>query len=468
MISMIKYPASFVEMNKCSLEMVKLDGFRFILAKGALAGELGFHGGKENEHGFLYPLSHENRLVLNRLLPYTAPVAFGNSIPTFGTGDRLGYGTFGHVEALSKSRAKPILAQQSKRELSLTGRTYEKVLDDVSFNVFQAGYTGGFGADGDHLKSKKDIEFALDDGYTMITLDCSDHIGKPDETYFSSLPEEYRKDVENRYLGKVFSADEKVFTFTEMDLKACISIYKAAIDYAKEVYEEFILTAGRAIDFELSIDETESVTTALHHLFVATELKHNNVKIASLAPRFIGEFQKGIDYMGDLAEFKEQIHLHARIAKSFGYKLSIHSGSDKFSAFPYIGQAAGANLHVKTSGTSWLEALRVIARSSPNLFRSIYDQAQKHFEDAREYYYVSTELSSVEPIGNLPDEKLESLLNQDGYRQILHITYGYILNDPYLGTEFFKVLGENQGLYDELLKEHIGRHISSLGLGGSV
>ena len=471
MISMVKYPASFVQLKNASLEMVKLGEERYILAKGTESNKLGFLDGRTwnedpSRNGILYPLTHSNRLALNRLVSHTSPTAFGNSVASFGTGDRLGLATSGHIKAFEGSLTKPVLAQQSKRELNLTGRTYKDVLDDVSFNVFQAGYTKGFGADGDHLKSKEDIKAAIEDGYTMITLDCSDYIGKQAGTDLSSLPAGYLKEIGKRYLGKLFRAGHLTFSFSENELYTCVLIYKAAIDYAGEIYDELILAAGKSLDFELSIDETQSVTTALHHLFVAEELNARNIKITSLAPRFTGEFQKGIDYIGDPDEFKKHIEMHAAIADHYGYKLSIHSGSDKFSVFPFIGAAAGTNLHVKTSGTSWLEAVRVIAAVDPRLFRNIYKIAINNFNEAKTYYYVSTSLSSVEDIDRLPDEELKLLLNHDDYRQILHITYGYILNDPETGPDFFRVLKSNQDLYDDGLKKHIGRHLSSLNLGG--
>ena len=95
-----------------------------------------------------------------------------------------------------------------------------------------------------------------------------------------------------------------------------------------------------------------------------------------MAPRFVGEFQKGIDYIGDLAEFEKQFAVHCAIARARGgYKISIHSGSDKFSVYPAIGRHTGMRLHLKTAGTSWLQAVRVIARTNPPLFRRMLARA---------------------------------------------------------------------------------------------
>jgi hypothetical protein len=251
-------------------------------------------------------------MVLNQYLPFTTPSAFGRKTATFGAGDRLGLATPGHIRSFQGSRAKPVLAQQSKRELTLTGRNYERVLDDVCFAVFQEGYRGGFGADGDHLKKPEDIADALGCGYTMITLDCSDIIGRgieglsdrEAEAVYGSFPSEYRNRIENAYLSKGFPIGGEEYFFTRVELIQYALIYSKAVDFVREIYFDYLKKVDHPVDFELSIDETESVTTAQGHLFVAMELEYSKVEVTSLAPRFIGEFQKGIYYIGDFTEFE--------------------------------------------------------------------------------------------------------------------------------------------------------------------
>ena len=121
-------------------------------------------------------LTEKNAAALRKVFPWTAPVPVLNKKCSFGCGDRLGLATSAHAELFKKYNAFPVFAQQSIRELNLTKRTYRSVIDDASFQVFQAGYTGGFGADGDHLKSFEHIDMALDVGVTMLTLDLSDEL----------------------------------------------------------------------------------------------------------------------------------------------------------------------------------------------------------------------------------------------------------------------------------------------------
>ena len=121
-------------------------------------------------------MTAENAAIIKRLFPATAPRSVMEAKRSFGMGDRLGIAAPGQLLAISRFDALPVLAQQSMRELRLTGRTYEQVLDDVSFMVFREGYSGGFGADADHLKNEDEVRYGLSCGYSMLTLDCSDYI----------------------------------------------------------------------------------------------------------------------------------------------------------------------------------------------------------------------------------------------------------------------------------------------------
>ena len=467
-----EYPSSYVKFEEDELLLFKLGNVKKILAAGQGVFFSRLEGDSLSGTIKLCPLSHQNRLVLNRYLPYTLPTAFGRQIATFGLGDRLGIATPGHIRSIQNFSVKPVLAQQSKRELDLTGRSYEQVLDDVCFAVFQEGYRGGFGADGDHLKKISDIQDVLNCGYTMITLDCSEKIGRGIENLsdleaaqiYKKFAFDYQSRIENSYLSKCFLIGGEAYYFSKVDLIRCSLIYHDAIEFVKEVYFECLEKSEQAVDYELSIDETESVTTALGHLFVAMELEHYNVAVTSLAPRFVGEFQKGIDYIGDIDEFENHLKQHAAIADHFGYKLSIHSGSDKFSIFPMIGDYTGGRLHLKTSGTSWLEAVCTIAEKNPLLYRKIHQKALDHFSEAKCFYKVYAELDGIEAPNLRKDQELADYLSSDDSRQLLHITYGFILGDPALKEEFYHTLEENEEHYSERLVKHIGRHLNLINL----
>lgn len=425
------------------------------------------------------PLTAENAQALRNLLPFTAPVAFGRHAFSMGFGDRLGRASVGHLRLLKEkySEVKPVLAQQSMRELMLTDRTYQDVLDSATWAVFQEGWRSGFGADGDHLKNLTDIQDALNLGFSMITLDCSDEIDNSvmelsdDEVIkkFSLLPKEQRRSLKEEYLAaSIKVASGKEILFTEAELARNILIYSKAIAHAEEIYQQAILPAPRAIDFELSIDETLTPTSPQAHYFVSRELQKKGVELVSLAPRFCGEFQKGIDYIGDLSQFEKEFILHAAIADTFGYRLSIHSGSDKFSVFPIIGRETKGRVHVKTAGTSWLEALRLIAKKDAELLQEMYSYGLENFDEARKLYHVTTDLNLLPKPGNLTPKELEELLNHNDTRQVLHITYGILLNakksdGSYLFKDrFFSLLDREEDAYAEILGIHFEKHLNPL------
>jgi hypothetical protein len=189
------------------------------------------------------------------------------------------------------------------------------------------------------------------------------------------------------------------------------------------------------------------------------------VAVTSLAPRFIGEFQKGIDYIGDRPVFGEQFRAHCAIATaSGGYKISVHSGSDKFSVFPIVGRHTDLRVHVKTAGTSWLEAVRTIALQEPALYRTLQARALAAFPEALKFYHVTPDLSRVPAPAGLADTALPKLLDQDAARQLLHVTYGGILSDPTIRGPFFLALHRHEEVYYGCLEAHFRRHLYALGV----
>ncbi|WP_208559873.1 tagaturonate epimerase family protein [Marinilactibacillus kalidii] len=426
----------------------------------------------------LCPMNHSNRLVLNQYFDWTVPKAFGTKVTTIGLGDRLGLASPGHISAIRKKQAKPILAQQSIRELTLMDRTIDDIVDAASYAVFQENYQEGFGADGDHLKEEEDIKRALDAGMTMLTLDCSDHIDnritrysqEDIQAHYNELSAEERAGYEERYLGKVFTIDHLDISFTKEALMFNVLLYKKALDFTVYVFNEYVEQADQAIDFELSIDETETVTSPVSHFFVAHELIEKGVKVNSLAPRFIGEFQKGVDYMGELEEFEVDFKKHAAIAEKLGYKISIHSGSDKFSVFPIIGEHTKGLFHLKTAGTNWLEAMRVIAKTEPELYRHMHAYAFEHFPEAQKYYHITPDLSGISELEEVTDTELPEYLNDRNARQVLHVTYGVLLTaetdegKSLFKQTFFEKMKKHETAYTETLIDHIGKHLETLSI----
>lgn len=433
---------------------------------------------KEDINVKICPLNHNNAVLLRKKFPYTMPVPMNDRRVTFGLGDRLGIATPGHIRVCEEYDVGPVFAQQSIRELTLTNRTFDSVLDDVSWAVFQEGYKSGFGADGDHLKTEEDILLALKAGFTMITIDLSDYInseayglgkqelGSKYNELFSSKKE--AEELKERYVNKKQSFDEVDISFTEEELERVALTFIEGIRFTEKAFQFIKGHKPGSFDFEVSIDETGIPTKPEEHFFVINELNRNGVRVTSLAPRFVGEFQKGIDYIGNVDEFSQQFKKHVAVAENNGgYKISVHSGSDKFSVFPIVGELTGGLFHQKTAGTNWLEAIRVVARLNPKLYREIHAYALEKFKEATKYYHVTTDLNRIKPLKDVEDKDLPEYLEKDESRQLLHITYGFILtaeeNNKYLFRDrFFQMLEEHEDDYCEGLEKHIGRHMDLL------
>lgn len=418
-------------------------------------------------------LTHENADKLRALFTWTAPARVLTKDKTMGVGDRLGIAADGHIKVFKKySEITPILSQQSIRELTLTNRTFSDVLDSATFAVFRNNYTTGFGADGDHVKKAEEVQYALDSGFTMITLDCSEQIDNSIEgKSFEEVCALYKpnKEFEDLYLNKTFDLEDGVkVSFDEELYKRTVLIYSKALDHAESIFKNVVCKDGKQLaDFEVSIDETMTPTLPQQHFFVANELVRRGVKIATVAPRFCGEFQKGIDYIGNLDQFAEEMKVHAAISRHFGYKISVHSGSDKFSVFPSVGKETRGKFHVKTAGTNWLEAMKLIAIKDPALYREVHKYALSVFDEATKYYHVTTDLTKIPCVDCLSDEQLPDLFKNNDSRQLIHITYGLILNEKKDGEYVFKdrlykTWRENRDLYAQLLENHIGHHCAEI------
>lgn len=430
----------------------------------ACPSDFGFVGERVANDCVAAPLTHENANVLRRLFPYTAPSRVLGRRATCGVGDRLGVAGDGHLRVFAACGVSPVLAQQSMRELNMTHRTYEDVIDAATFAVFRAGYVLGWGADGDHLKTEKDIQDALNVGCTMITLDCSDHIDAAaaemtDEEILSSCARDAA--LSARYPEEL-TLEGETLHFSDAALLRAKRIYGEAIDFATSIYERFFAREDRTADFELSIDETTTPTSPEQHYFVANELYARGVRLETMAPRFVGEFQKGVDYIGDVAQFERELKAHCAIADYFGYKLSVHSGSDKFSVFPLIGKYTAGRFHLKTAGTSWLEAMRIVAEKDPALYREAHALALASFDKATKFYHVTTDLTKIPSLDTLTDGELPRLFDQNDARQLIHITYGYLLSDEVLKARLFALWRRERKAYADALYRHIGRHIEQV------
>ena len=472
------YEASITEANgaTCFLGRRGLDKFVGSVGGGKIKGEaVGEIDGKPVVVG---PTSHANAASIREAIPWTGPQCLGLAT-SVGLGDRLGVATPGHIRAFRGTGLKAILAQQSIREMTRTQRTADEVMDCATWGVLQEGFDEGFGADADHLQKSEDIDVTVAAGFKLFTIDPGAHVDNDADTddlatlsvkVAGLLKKDMKSraaDMTSRFIGRTLDLGTRRVTICDEMMLRAAAKYGHAVFHTVQMYRHLVDVAGDDFELEVSVDETDSPTTPVEHYFFASELKRLGVRWVSMAPRFVGRFEKGVDYIGDLDEFRTSFGEHVAVMRMVGpYKMSIHSGSDKFSIYPLIADIAGEFVHVKTAGTSYLEAVRAIASIDPVLFREILDFAREHYEVDKATYHVSADVGEVPPADSVGDGDLADLLDQFDTRQALHVTFGSVLTDRTSdGSTRFRdriltALKQDEETHYAVLARHLGRHVT--------
>ena len=411
--------------------------------------------------------------------------------PSFGFGDRTGVATAGHVASMQRagSGILPIFPQQSIREMARTSRTPADVMNDALQGMVNAGWTGITGADADHLKTTEDVDVTAAVGFTFFTIDPSDFVDAQADNYDEQTLRTKYGEISDQvgwvreYQGKQVTLNNG--TIIDLNEEACL---RAAVKYGSSLNHALQLSAyiaevqeaaQRAYEIELSVDETDQPTTLAEHYIIADQCLNHGMKLVSLAPRFIGEFEKGVDFIGDLGALEESLNDHAELARQLGpYKLSLHSGSDKLSMYRLLSKATQGLWHVKTAGTSYLEALRVVALHEKDLFREIVDYSRERYNTDKATYHVHATLemvpapSEIESDIELQREYLElwdDVPQGKGFtkpgRQILHCTFGSVLTHEKYGPLVADILRQHPDTYTQVLDDHFTRHLEALQAG---
>ncbi|WP_437185899.1 tagaturonate epimerase family protein [Planctomicrobium sp. SH668] len=418
------------------------------------------------------------------------PSALGLT-PSFGFGDRLGLATPGHLAALKEAGGpiQGIFAQQSIREMARTQRSATEVMYAAKASIEAENYVGAWGADADHLKTTNDIDVTADAGFVFYTIDPSEFVDQKADDYDAATLEEkfaaIRHEVDwcSTYRGQEIALDRgPVIRFDDQTVLRAAVKYGSAINQtvslAQHIREE-AEKRSQPYEIELSVDETDQPTSLAEHYIIADQLRRHGVHLVSLAPRFIGEMEKGVDYIGNLQQLESSLGDHAAIARTLGpYKLSLHSGSDKLSMYGILARQTEGQFHVKTAGTSYLEALRVIALHAPEEFRRIVNFARGRYDVDKATYHVSATLANTTAPDLVANPKqLEQLYLEcwadvpqgRGFtalgRQVLHCTFGSVLTHAEFGPLVKQILKEHAETYKEVLKEHFVRHLQALNRG---
>jgi hypothetical protein len=335
------------------------------------------------------------------------------------------------------------------------------------------------------LKTPQDVDRTAEAGFVFFTIDPSDHVDGRTDSYSAAEVQQKRAALEgevdwvNQYRGKSFKLPTATtISIDDQAVARCAVKYGKAVNHATALAKHIdtvMRARGKPYEIELSVDETPQPTTLAEHYMVADACLKSGMKLVSLAPRFVGEFEKGVDFKGDRAGFEKSLSDHAAVAKMIGpYKLSLHSGSDKLSIYPAFARATAGMCHVKTAGTSYLEALRAVLRHDVELFRRITEFCRGRYDTDKATYHVSATLATTPPPAEMNAEKLEKVYlerwadvkGDAGFtepgRQILHTTFGSVLTHPQFKPAVMQILREHPQTYSDILEEHFAKHLLAL------
>lgn len=404
---------------------------------------------------------------------------------TFGFGDRLGLAAAAHLAVATAHREfAPVFAQQSSAELAASGRTAREVIHAAARGVERAHFRQPWGADADGLRTPREIEQAAEAGYSYFTIDGAGHLNPgsdqlaPDALAGAlkgliaegALPEDWI----DHYLDRTIELPGgHRLKLTREPLERAAAKYVRAIVHCARMSETAArANQGRPYELEVSFARAGAPMTALEHLFAGLELEARGVRIISMGLRIGEGFEPGIDYQGDLAEFETSLREHVAVADFCGpHKLSFAHAADKWSVYPILTRCCGDALHLKTSGMSYLEALRVILQVDAGLFAEIAEFSRSRFAADRESAISTTEaevlaLPRADEIEGAEAERI--FLEERAGRQMLHAAYGSVIahartaDDRAVGACLLERLEQFDDLYQAAISQRLERHFAAL------
>jgi hypothetical protein len=416
----------------------------------------------------------------------------GLKLPKYsvGVGDRFAHQAKAQLAAcvLAANAGVEVVPvwNKSNREHMIIGSepTQTRLAADAA--VKQLGWTKPYFLDADHINLKTVARFL--DPCDFFTLDVADLIGQPadakDVEAFVQRHPELVGTVTIPHIAEPFKTD-KAF------VEGVANKFLAAVQHAGAIYR-FLLEnkgAGRFVP-EVSMDETDSPQTPVELLIILAAIADEKIPIQTIAPKFTGRFNKGVDYVGDVAqftkEFNEDLAAIAFAIKTYGLpenlKLSVHSGSDKFSIYQAIHDAVkrfDSGVHLKTAGTTWLEELIGLAEaggSGLEIAKEVYAEAYAHSEELCAPYATvididATKLPSPETVSGWTSEQYTSALRHDqsnaaynpSFRQLLHVGFKVAAK---MGDRYLKALEANEDVVARNVTTNLfERHIKPVFLG---
>lgn len=396
---------------------------------------------------------------------------------TMGMGDRFAHQGKSQLQAVMNGQAAGLDVyptwNKSFREHSIVKSQPQDLRTEADAAVAALGWQGDFYVDADHIGLKTVDNFLA--GSNFYTLDVADFVGQTpnaaDVDAFVAANQKYTGSLQIPGIAEAFEV-------TESTLREVAAKFLVAIKGAKDIYDHIVAAKG-AENFvtEVSVDETDLPQTPIDLFLILSMIAAAGIPAQTIAPKFTGRFNKGVDYVGDLVQFEKEfdqdLYVIKFAIKEFGLpetlKLSVHSGSDKFSIYPIIKKLIAqhdAGLHVKTAGTTWLEEVIGLAEaggSGLEIAKQVYASAHGRFDELTAPYATvididQSALPTPAEVNGWDAEKYVHTLrhvqsNRDynqNFRQLIHVG--------------FKVAAEMSDRYTDALKANeaiIAKNVTS-------
>ncbi len=405
---------------------------------------------------------------------------------TFGVGDRFANGAHAQLKAFIAAKELGIAItpvwNKSNREHDIIGSQPQSTRDAADAAVKDLGWFGPYLLDADHINLKTVDRFIAPCDF--FTLDVADDIGEAAE------PAEISAFVERHpeLVGSIrIEGIDAPLEISREDVEKTAKQFLKATFKARAIYDHIVSVKGEDFVTEVSMDETDTPQTPPELLIILAAIADQGIPIQTIAPKFTGRFNKGVDYVGDVLQFEKEFNddlaVIAHAIKNYGLpsslKLSVHSGSDKFSIYPAIRRAiarTGSGLHIKTAGTNWLEEVIGIAESGGTglaLAKEIYSQALEKKEVLCKPYATVIDidfekLPSAGTVNAWTSDQFTGALRHDqsnpaydpNVRQLLHVGFKIAAQ---LGETYLNALKDNRETVSRCVTENLlQRHIKPI------
>ena len=406
---------------------------------------------------------------------------------SFGTGDRFGKEGKAQLKAIQEINklgfnVVPVW-NKSNREHTIVKTSPDDVALEAAEAVTANGYTGNYYVDADHIGMQTVDKFIKASNF--FTIDVAHFIGqKTDEVQKMAFVKNH-----SRYLGALqIPGIDASFDVTVTFLGKVADNYLNAIKEVKVIYDHIVSQKG-ADNFipEVSMDECEIAQSPLELFFILAELKRVGVEVQTIAPKFTGLFAKGVDYIGNVAQFAKEFEQDVAVTqfavKELGLpaslKLSVHSGSDKFAIYPAMKKAIekfNAGIHVKTAGTTWLEEVIGLAQGGGEglaIAKEIYVKSMYRYDELTGPYATvlnidKLKLPSIQEVNGWNSQQFSDTLTHNqackgynaNFRQVIHVGYKIAVE---MGGRYTKALDTYRDVIEKNVTHNIlDRHLKLL------